>query len=51
MIEIKDTLILERIEKDKKHFQETIGGEDWSDEDVLKEWIKILDTVKQDGKE
>lgn len=46
-LKITDEAILKRINEDKEHFQEVIGGEgEWSEEDVLREWIKVLDTVK-----
>lgn len=48
MLQIKDESILKRIEEDKKHFEKTIGGGEWSEEDVLKEWIKILDALKEE---
>ena len=35
-----------RIIKDRAHFQEVIGGGVWSISDTLKEWTKILDTLK-----
>lgn len=47
MIQIKDRGIIKKIEEDKKHFEEIIGGEQWTDEDVLKEWIKILNSLKR----
>lgn len=32
-----------RLIKDKKHFQKTIGGGIWSNSDTIKEYQKILD--------
>lgn len=48
MIKITDKDIIKRIEADKKHFHRIIGGGKWSDEDVLREWIKILNSLKRD---
>ncbi len=36
-----------RILEDRDHFQKTIGGGQWSINDTLNEYIKILDVVKQ----
>jgi hypothetical protein len=36
----------DRIVKDRKHFQETIGGGIWSISDTIDEYIKILNQIK-----
>ena len=38
--------IYNRIMDDKKHFTKTIGGGEWMEEDVIKEYQKIMDTFK-----
>lgn len=38
-----------RLEEDRKHFEETIKGGKWSMNDALKEWCKILDQFKEAG--
>ena len=34
--------IYDRIEEDRKHFEEKIGGGQWSANDTLREWRKLL---------
>ena len=47
-LKITNEAILKRIEEDKKDFEKTIDTEgEWSEEDVILEWIKILDTLKK----
>jgi len=36
--------------KDRKHFQEVIGGGKWSISDTLKEWKKIINLSKEADK-
>lgn len=45
-MEIKNQYVLKRIAEDRKHFQEVIGGREWTEEDVLIEWVKILDSIR-----
>jgi len=34
--------VYDRIQKDKKHFQETIGGGKWSLSDTITEYFKLI---------
>ena len=34
--------VYDRLQEDKKHFQDTIGGGKWSISDTIREYIKIL---------
>ena len=40
--------IYNRIEEDRKVFEKTIKGGKWSMNDSLREWIKVLDIVKEE---
>ena len=40
--------IYNRIEEDRKVFEKTINGGKWSMNDSLREWIKVLDIVKEE---
>ena len=40
--------VYDRIQYDKKHFQEVIGGGKWSNNDTLREYISILNGLKDD---
>lgn len=42
--------IKDRLERDKKNFQNNIGGGTWSINDTIKEYIKILDGIAKDVK-
>lgn len=41
--------VYDRLEEERKHFEETIGGGKWSMNDTLTELIKILDQFKDAG--